>query len=268
MRAFMPILVAFFLALTACNKPPVASSKSGGNCRPRTAPTGDAGEPVASLSASWLRANLKPATIQTFDTYCASLPDPVATVAELPVTRAMACDELMRLAPAGLPADASERQSILNRVVGFLADGLRVQSAVELAGLVTAVNDKTDAVVRQKREAHVDQATYESEIAKRWLSPAAHRWRWFRITGLRAIARNKGAADIADADIEARYDRDPSAMTDGDGNPLEFEQARPFLRDIMANERLREESRREMRQLLDNIDVQWQLTAPANQPTR
>ena len=233
------------------------AGKGGGKaCASRQqAPKGDDGQPVASLAEEKLRKALKPGTIAAFDTYTGGLPDVVATVGGLPITREMARAEMMRIMPWGLPSDAAGQEALLERAIGFLADGLRVQGAVELAGLVTEVNERLASLVKQKRGAHPDEASYEKAIAGMWLSPVAHRWVWYRKVGLRALARKKGAADVPDAEVKARWEKNPSALTDGDGNPMAYEAARPFLRDIIAEERVREEARREFEQLLANVEV-------------
>jgi hypothetical protein len=86
--------------LTCCGCDKEKPADGGKACASRRqTPRGDDGQPVASLAEAKLRAALKPATVAAYDAYFATLPEVVATVANLPVTREMAAAEMMRMQP-------------------------------------------------------------------------------------------------------------------------------------------------------------------------
>lgn len=255
-RLLWASLLFTIASVAGCEKEKSTSGSASACASRRQSPVDDTGKRVDSLAESALRESLKPGTIAVFDAYGATLPDIVATVSGLPMPRAAVMAEVMRLQPSGLPDDAAGRRALVDRAIGFLADGLRVRGAVELAGLVTEVNDRLASFMKQKRGAHPTREAYEAALAKRWLSPVSHEWWWYRKVGLRTLARSKGAADVPESEVKARYERNPTAMSDGDGNPMDYAAARPFLRDMVVEERVREEARREFEQLLRNVDTE------------
>lgn len=216
----------------------------------------EAGEPVRSLAEAALRTSMQPATVAAFDAFAAKLPSIVATVAGEPISRAEVRAEMMRIMPSGLPAEPAEQAALAGRAIGFLSDGVRVLSALRRQGLGVEVGRMVDDRMAHRRQAHPSQADFESALAHHWDSPISSRWRWLRRIGLRELATKRGATRVPERDVRERYDRDPTAITDGDGEPMSWAQAKPFLHEIVVRERLQEESQRVFQELLSNNPVE------------
>jgi len=212
-----------------------------------------------SLEPDAVRGRLTPEAAARLQKLEGALPDPVAIVDSVGISRQAFVAELLRVSPDGLSADENGLRDAVRRALDGLIDGVLTRRAVHKVGL-PAVATETDKDYRCQRDNHPDKAAFIKALGREGKTPGSLR-RQLRVRyGLDALLDRRGGVEVSAADVKAAWQARPDMMTDMNGDALPFEQARPFVRDKLLEQRRAEARSRLLAELRREADIDTRIT--------